>query len=106
MKHSKTRSLAVSDSHLFYLNCYYSVRESRYLFQGLSTTAGIGVISSVGRCTWSYMYPSCQTTLTAIEGKAACVISSQKNEVVRYIRLKRPNPSPKVKQHFIESLIV
>lgn len=84
----------------FTLNCYYSVRDGKNLFQGLSTTAGTGVISLARQHTWCYVYPSCRTRPTA------CVILSQKNEVVRYIGLKRPNSAPKVKQHIIKLLIV
>lgn len=91
--HAKTRSVpAISDSHLFY--CYYSVRESKNLFQGLSATAGIGGISQRRQRTGTDVYPSCETTLTAVEGRLSLSYLKPENEVVRYIRLKRSNSAP------------
>lgn len=65
------------------------------------TTAAIGVILLARRHICIHLV----TSHTAVGSRTARVILSQKNEVVRYIRLERPKSAAQVEQHFIKPLI-
>lgn len=77
------------------------------LFQSFSNTAGVFVISLERQRTWSEYRVSIFLNYSyCCRRQSVYVILSQKNELVRYIRFKKPYAAPEVKQHIIKSIII